>query len=145
MNCPHCHNEISDSSTFCPNCGQRISSGDRLPEDETLHCKSCNHEISQLTERCPECHRKLTFSERHTKAEKLGYRDLMIAAFGTSFGLIFPLLGIVLNVTAIVIGYLDKEKDSKSYEAFIIGIIGLSMVVFLEVFQIFQMMQNLYK
>ena len=144
MECPNCHHEINQDDAFCSHCGQRLSLSDKADFNEDAKCSNCGHVISPSLERCPECHKKLSFMEKHNLVERLGYRDLFFACIGIGFGCIIPIIGIIMNSLAIVFGYLNHKKDEHSFEAFVLGTIGLTISITLVIFNFIQVYNNIF-
>ena len=53
--CPKCDHHISNTFSFCPNCGYKMSS----EADEPRKCPGCSHDISSTFTFCPDCGTKL--------------------------------------------------------------------------------------
>ncbi|MEA5135291.1 MAG: zinc ribbon domain-containing protein [Candidatus Fimivivens sp.] len=53
--CPKCDHHISNTFSFCPNCGYKMSS----EADEPRKCPGCSHDISSTFTFCPNCSIKL--------------------------------------------------------------------------------------
>ncbi len=53
--CPQCGHDISNTFSFCPNCGYKMYAD----KAESHKCPTCNHDISDTFNFCPNCSIKL--------------------------------------------------------------------------------------
>lgn len=137
--CPKCHNVVSNSDKFCPNCGTPINRN----TSSLLICDNCKHENQQGVSFCEKCgkpvnaeskvHQEVTTSGDTKKIVSKGsYSGTMVKGKSSRGWKIFRkivLVLVLLAILALIIWFQVDPDAGKKLTDVLMGI-GFMMVFF---------------
>ena len=162
MICPHCNTTVEDSSSFCMNCGAKLTAPEPQPQPQpekaTKTCPHCNHEVADTDAFCMSCGAQLSAPAQNTQytapaqsapafvppaapVAPVGakYSGKAIAAFVLSLvSLVFTCAAPICGILAIIFAALgQKEINEKQLAGKGLAVAGLVMGIIAVVFSFF--------